>query len=208
MTTAAAETTTETTQAAETTQQTTPVAETTTTQQAATTTETAQSTATTAVPDASAKVPDSYALTLPKDSPITAENLKAFEAEAKSLELSNDQAQKALQTRHDWIVGETQRQAQELADLKADPTLGGAQYDTTIKHVTDGLQWAFGDDAVVVRKLFDTYGLGNSKVLVRGLAKIGRALQEDHPNVGGGNRFTHVDRKPTEEVLFPSSASR
>jgi hypothetical protein len=176
MTTAAAETTTETTQAAETTQQTTPVAETTTTQQAATTTETAQSTATTAVPDASAKVPDSYALTLP--------------------------------TRHDWIVGETQRQAQELADLKADPTLGGAQYDTTIKHVTDGLQWAFGDDAVVVRKLFDTYGLGNSKVLVRGLAKIGRALQEDHPNVGGGNRFTHVDRKPTEEVLFPSSASR
>lgn len=144
--------------------------------------------------------PETYELTLPEQSPLQPVDLDDLRAEAKALGLTAAQAKTLVQVRHEAAKAAVEQTARDLAAIKADPVLGGAHYDTTVKHVEAGMRWVFGGDEVAARKALTERGLGNDLVLVRGLARIGKATAEDTP-VGGSSSAT-PEKKSAAEVLY------
>ena len=120
--------------------------------------------------------------------------------EAKRLGLTNEQAQGLVQLRHELVSKAVAKLAQDHADVKADPDLGGAHYDTTLKHVQVAMAWMFGSDQAAAGAFFDQFGLSNNKVLVRGLAKLGKGLGDDTLVTPG--RDNAPGKKAPAEVLY------
>lgn len=149
-----------------------------------------------------AKAPETYELKLPDASKhLTDADLAIIGAEAKALGLTNDQAQALVQARHDQLstVG-----AAFLADAKADPEIGGAHFDQTVKHAIAGRDWLFppGPESELIKSWFDRTGLGNHKAFLRAMARIGKARAED-TNVAGGSAAS-TKEKSAEERMYPS----
>jgi hypothetical protein len=152
-----------------------------------------------------AKAPEKYELTLPENGRLEASDLEVVAAEAKALGLTQAQAQQLVTTRATAL---TALSDQFLTDLKADPELGGAHFDTTVKHALAGRDWLFppgSEEAALVTAWFEKTGLGNHKAFVRALARVGKARAEDRP-VSGAGLVSGGERKPTTDVLFPSTA--
>ena len=125
---------------------------------------------------------------------------------AKELKLTQEQAQKlvtahAEHTQH-AIKAQDEAFAAQSADWlntsKADPEIGGAKFDESVRHSI-----AFLDTfaAPEVRELLDATGLGNHPEIIRTFAKAGQLVSEDKLRLGG---------KPSEEQknqadrLFPT----
>lgn len=154
---------------------------------------------------AQAKAPEKYELTLPENSAhLTDDDLALVASDAKALGLTNDQAQSLVHARETQMAAVT---AQFLTDAKADPDLGGAKWDDTVKHALAGRNWLFpeGADRDLIIGWFDRTGLGNHKAFLRAMARIGKANAEDQAGSGRSTSGS-VERLPTEDVLFPSSA--
>jgi hypothetical protein len=152
-----------------------------------------------------AKAPETYDLKLPdKSVHLTDADLAIVAAEAKAMGLTNDQAQALVNARETQL---SQLGAQFLADAKADPVIGGEKFETTVKHAIAGRDWLFPQEADrdFVKAFFDRSGFGNHKVLLRALARIGRITSEDAPRQGA-SAARGDERKPTADVLFPSTS--
>ena len=123
--------------------------------------------------------------------------------EAKALGLTPVQAQQLFDSRNAATVALA---ANLEAEAKKDPEIGGAQWDKTKTDAVAGLRHLFKDESelALVTGWFDRTGLGNHKLFLRAMARIGRSIGEDRPNSGGGTN-TDTTLKPTEEVLFKSS---
>lgn len=130
---------------------------------------------------------------------------------AQALGLNKEQAQAFLVAQS----AEVSRLASEYeAAAKADPLIGGAKFDDTVKHARTGLLEAMKragntpEEQAEIHALFNGTALGNHKAFLRLTAWIGRQFAEDQPagspNTSGGK----VDLLPTEDVLFPSSAKK
>lgn len=154
------------------------------------------------------QAPETYTLTLPDKSLLLDDDLGRVKEEAKALGLTNAQAQKYLEHRSQLVADAAARADREEADLRADPVLGGPQFDATVKSVTTAMEWLFADanDLKAVRGVFDAFGLGNNKTLVKGLARLGKALAEDSAvRLGGPPR---PERKDTKDVMYADTTSK
>ena len=107
-----------------------------------------------------------------------------FKAEAAEIGLDSAKAQKLFdryiglevaraKADEDAFVAQDNRWQ---AELKADPEVGGEKQAQAVMHVRRAIK-EFG--GVEVAKVLAQAGLGNHPALVRGFAKIGRALAED-----------------------------
>jgi hypothetical protein len=147
-------------------------------------------------------VPETYTLALPEKSPLTGPDLDRFRGEAKALGLTQVQAQKYVESRNAEVVATIAQLDQDGADLKADPELGGAKWDATLKHTARGLKELFGPDEADAKAFIDRLGLGNNKLLVRALARFGAKFKEDSPVAGAGGGNT--EPKTLAERLYGS----
>lgn len=150
-----------------------------------------------------AKAPDKYVLTLPETTTLTADMLPLIEAEAKAMGLTQDQAQNLVKARSDTVAAMS---ATYLTDAKADPEIGGAKWDATVANALKGVDYLFPKDSPegqIVRDWFNATGLGNHKVFLRAMARIGVAQREDTPAIRTNHNTT--ERLDAKDVLFPKS---
>jgi hypothetical protein len=125
---------------------------------------------------------------LPGGVEADAELLSGFKAWAKESGLKSENAQKVV----DLFVKSQQAQAQKaetamkqqrtqvqqqwMESIQSDKELGGNAFEATKLNLTKAVNHFF---APSVRELFNKTGLGNHPDLVRGFARIGKALSED-----------------------------
>jgi len=146
--------------------------------------------------------PETYALTVADDGVVTAEGLKAFEEEARTLGLTNEAAQAHLNRRIDAFYAQSDA---DIAAVEADPTYGGAKLAETQRLAESALNrfapkgTTHGD---AIRDLLRGSGRGNALPIVAFMAEIGRAAQEDRP-VTGGNNVPAEKPKSDAEVFYP-----
>lgn len=147
------------------------------------------------------EVPDKYELTSTEGSPITAEHLEMFAAEARALGLTQEQAQNMVLQRETAIAETRERY---LEELKADPELGGKNLETIVPLAVKGRDFLWPKDspeAEVMNRFFEESGYGNHKVIVRAFARLGRLLSEDSlEGAGSGGK-----REKTEVELIYGS---
>ena len=123
------------------------------------------------------KAPDTYTLTAPDG--MDAAELKTFEAFAKERNLSNEQAQTALDSLPDALASQVSR---FRADAEKHPEIGGeklqvAQADAL--RALDHFLPATEPEGVALRRGLDVSGYGNYAPLVLLLSRIGKAMGED-----------------------------
>lgn len=131
--------------------------------------------------DPARAVPEPDALVIPDgQSFFTAADLPALAAEATALGLDGAQTQAFVNARVDSVAAAAETW---LAEAKADPGIGGAKFDETLKHALAGVAFMFPDasDRAFIDGLFNKSGAGNHKVLLAGFARIGRGRAEDTP---------------------------
>jgi hypothetical protein len=162
----------------------------------------------TAKPDApegqKPQAPAAYSLVVPDHSPYTVADLAVMADTAKALGLTNEAAQAMVNQRAQELATLNDRY---LADLQADPELGGAHFDTTVQHAQTGLEWLFPKDSAdgaLVRAWFNKTGLGNHTAFVRAMARIGKARAGDTHVTGEGTSGTV--EKTAAEKLYPNMA--
>jgi len=144
-----------------------------------------------------------YALTLPEGSPLDPTYLETLKTQAKTLGLTEQQFPEFVRLRGEEVKAALDADAQGLEEIKADPLLGGANYERTVRHAEAGLRWMFGADEPGAREFFQRFGLANNKVLVRGLARIGRVIAED--TAVAPRSMTRIEQKEHKDVLFAKS---
>ncbi len=111
------------------------------------------------------------------------------------LKLGKDEANKVAKKMLDLQRRVVQKQVDEWNKTQAewieatnsDPEIGGAKQREALRHANKALD-KFGSPGL--RKLVDTYGLGNNPDFLRTFANIGKATGDDAivKNVGGGSR--------------------
>jgi hypothetical protein len=127
-----------------------------------------------------------YDLKMPDGVELDADLLKAISPDLAELGLSNGQAQKMADT---FIKAQTEanaKAAQSWAETlsgwvdaaKADPEIGGAKWDATVKSATGALA-KFGSPALA--DYLNNSGGGNNPEMIRAWAKVGAAIAEDAP---------------------------
>lgn len=154
--------------------------------------------------------PDTYELTAPDGVTLDAESVAAATPVFKELGLSNEQANKLVpvaaqfaeriqtQANQAILADVAKTRADWLATAKADPEIGGAKYDETIKTAAaalDGLGFVKGSP---FRVLLDESGLGNHPDMIRAFFKVGQAIGDD----GFVRTDTGGARKRTDAELF------
>lgn len=156
------------------------------------------------------KAPEKYALKLPEGATLTDADVKLFEVEAKSLGLTQPQAQKLVDERVQMVHDTS---ARFLDELKADKDLGGANFERT-KGLAEqgrnafllGMPEAERDE---ILGWFNRTGLGNHKALVRAFARLGKLVAEDKPlQAAGGDGKPKPKPGSTAEataVLYPNT---
>jgi hypothetical protein len=148
------------------------------------------------------KVPDTYTLKVPEGSALKAETLAA---EAKTLKLTQPEAEALVKVRTADLEREQAEIDTNLAAVKADKELGGAKFEQTKKVVQSGFTGLMDlarltkDERAYVERFF-AGPAGNHPAFVRMLARIGRALQEDTPP-GGKGQGDSTPKTPAE-VLY------
>ncbi len=143
---------------------------------------------------------------VPEGITIDEEKLGQFVPIAKELGLSQEQAQKVV----DLYAGIEAKNHQAWADqigkwadeTRADPEIGGAKLDASMKAATTAIQ-AFGGKDLLDR--INSSGLGCDPVTLRAWAAVGRALGEDKtlaPGAAAGRALS------AGEVLFDHPTSK
>jgi hypothetical protein len=131
--------------------------------------------------------PEKYDLVVPDGfaDNFTPAVLAAIGKEARALGLAQDDAQNYLNAYAEHLKAEdtsreeSWKQTQEtwISEIKADPKLGGANFEKTQSRLNLVVS-KFGDTGV--KEFLDSTGAGNHPALCRMLAGIGAAMEQDH----------------------------
>jgi len=130
-----------------------------------------------------AGAPEKYEFQLPEGLTMDTTMLSNFETEFKSLNLTNEQAQKlvsiyATQKQSEVTQAKTQLETQHsewVSAIKTDPEIGGKNLETTTKHAQAAVaRYATPE----LKALLNQTGLGSHPELVKVFAKIGKSMSE------------------------------
>lgn len=145
--------------------------------------------------------PDEYAdFDIPEGVTVNDDDLTAFRALAKDMNLTQEQAQKlvtmqteAVQRQQDaWQA----QQEQWVEGLKSDKEFGGNKFSENVAVASKALE-QFGTPEL--KEALDASGYGNHPELVRVFYRIGKAISEDGGVSGGDAAGTSKSRA---EILF------
>lgn len=147
------------------------------------------------------KAPDSYELTVPEgaESYIEADDITEIAAIAKARGWTAEQAQQALEDHADAIA---ERSAAFRAEVEKDPVYGGKNLEQSQIQATRALDrmWPQGSpEREALGKLLTKTGFGNHRLIVGGLANLGKLMQEDNPT---GQRPPSGAKATPEEKLY------
>lgn len=156
------------------------------------------------------KAPEKYELTAPDGITLEPEVTGEFETIARSLDLTQEQAQQfaGLGVKLVQKLGEQQLAAhasqvqQWLDDSKADKEFGGEHFDASIASARKGVE-RFGTPQL--KTLLDQTGLGNHPEVVRLFHRIGTAIAEDAFVNAPSGAGSH---KSAASVLFDHPSSQ
>lgn len=141
--------------------------------------------------EAPAGPPETYEIKPPEGMELDGDALALAEPVFRDLGLTNDQAQKltdayvqisaqagtrAVEAQQTEIA--TQRKAW-LDEAKADPEIGGAQWDASLETAGKALDRLGAPAGSQFRELLNATGLGNHPDMVRMFVKIGKSVGED-----------------------------
>jgi hypothetical protein len=159
---------------------------------------------------ATSDVPDTYAdFTLPEGFGINPEYMSKLAPALKELGMTQDAAQKLITAHVEGVQASegartnafTQLKQDWLDQAKADETIGGDKWDTTVKHARAALE-TFGTPEL--NQLLKDYGIGNNPELLRIFSKVGVLLQEDTINTEGTKI---VPEKTIVDRMYPNQSS-
>jgi hypothetical protein len=152
------------------------------------------------------KAPEKYELAAPEGIELDATARTEFEAIAKDLDLSNEQAQKLT----DIATAMRQRELAQHATMvkgwgdqsKADKEFGGDAFDQNRAVARKALD-TFGSKELV--ELLNTSGLGNHPEIIRTFYRAGKAISEGRFIPAGGRTGTHTPEQSLASRLYPDS---
>lgn len=142
-------------------------------------------------------VPEKYELSLPENSLLNDESLSKLSETAKELGLSNEQAQKLVESQNDAVSNYQQQAEQNWKQqidswsdaVKNDKEMGGDNFDQTITHAQAAIEKFAPPE---FKDALNESGYGNHPELVRTFARIGKWIGEDNPvgaqSSNGGER--------------------
>jgi hypothetical protein len=159
-----------------------------------------------------AAVPETYELTPPEGfEKLDSEAVAAATPVFKELNLTNEQANKLMPVagefakkiiaeRDQQLLGEVAATRKNwLEEAKADPEVGGANWDTSLEAAAKALDHLGFPKGSPLRNYLNESGAGNHVEMIRLMAKVGKAIGEDTDFVRG-NQNSAV--KKTDEELF------
>lgn len=151
-----------------------------------------------------------YSLNLPAESVLEASAVERVTSLAKEGKLAPQTAQKVLELAHAETAAVLTKQKEDYTravdgweqSSKADPEIGGANYNRTLMRVKTAMdRYATPGFTEALKRT----GFGNHPELVRVFEKIGAAMESDVPGRPGN---TAADSKGMAERMFPSSAGK
>lgn len=147
------------------------------------------------------KVPDTYALTVPEGAEAFIDDgvIGEISTVAKANQWTNEQAQAALENIADQAVERAERYRMETVN---DPIYGGDHLEQTQQHAERALDrmWPKGSkDAQAFRRLLTSSGYGNHRLILGGLANIGKLMAEDGPT---GGKTASASARSAADVLY------
>jgi hypothetical protein len=161
-------------------------------------------TATTSTPaatTATSVVPEKYEFKAPEGSEYDAKVIEAFSGAAKEAKLSQETAQKLIETMAPAMAA---RQAEQIEAIHeqwrstsaADPEIGGTKFQENL-----GVAKKAYDNFATpeLRKLLDDTGMGNHPEVIRMMFRVGKAISEDKVVVGNTGNNT---AKPVANILY------
>ena len=132
--------------------------------------------------EAAAQVPESYeAFTDAQGNPVSNDDFKGFTEAAKSVGLSQENAQKMFTAMYGEADNYVRRRTQEFAaqwaeQSKADPEFGSANFNQNMGQIATAYkQFATPE----LKQLLDASGLGNHPEVMRLFYRVGKALSQD-----------------------------
>lgn len=186
----------------------------TTQQQASSTTEATATTTNTAEQAAPQGAPEKYEFKAPEGKQYDAAVLEPFSDAAKAANLSQDAAQKILETMAPKLAERMQAQVQAihtgwLESSKTDAEFGGEKLQENLSFAKKALDMFAPKNADGTvsgyRKLLDDTGLGNNPEVIRVLVRVGKAIGEDGFVPAGGRPSTSTPS--TAELLYGKSST-
>jgi hypothetical protein len=158
--------------------------------------------------------PESYELAAPEGLEITPEIAAEVTPIFQELGLSNEGANKLMPLAKSFADRIMTAQADEFAatkadwakQAKADPELGGTNYEETEHLVAKALDLAGAPEGSPFRTLLNESGLGNHPEMLRIFRFFGKSISEE-PNFIRGDGAAAVKQSP-EEILYPSMAKK
>lgn len=149
--------------------------------------------------------PEKYELKLPDGVPMLAEEAQELidkaATDAKARGLSQEQANAVLGDRAEVVKQHREIVNGWAEEVKADTEFGGANLANTEKHSKAALAKFFPE---ITAEMLNKTGIGNHPGFVRGLARIGRAMQPDG-HVAAGD--PQPAKKTTKELWYPDLAA-
>lgn len=155
--------------------------------------------------------PAKYELKTPEGSTLDAAHIEAVSAFAGELGLSNEAAQKIVE-RDARLLADSQlaaiatydTQVKAWADqVRADPEIGGAKLDATIKTAQKALT-KFGSPELV--QMLNTHGYGNHPEVVKFCLRIGASMSED--SIPAGTPGSSPQAKDVASLLYDHPTSQ
>lgn len=148
------------------------------------------------------KAPDTYELKVPDGAEgyIEDSDIEQIQAIAKAKGWTNEQAQEALEEHADRVA---EQSAAFRKEVDNDPVYGGKNIEQTQLHAKRALDrmWpAESEEHKALSKMLTKTGWGNHRLIVGGLANIGKLMQEDSP--GDQRTQSGGAKRSAEEVLY------
>ena len=159
-------------------------------------------------------IPEAYELTPPEGMTLDADTLALATPVFKDLGLSNDQAQSLIPVAGEFakkiadgmntqiLAGITAQRKEWFDTSKADPEIGGANWDKTLSTASMALDKLGATKGSPFRTLLDDSGLGNHPEMIRMMKRVGEAIGED---ASFARSDTTGSAKKTDAELFYGS---
>lgn len=148
------------------------------------------------------KAPEQYEFTPPEGHEFNPATLGAFEAVARELDLTQEQAAKVVDAVVPAMIAQHQEQAQQWrAQAEADPEIGGDKLAESVKTASSFMQ-KFGGDGLT--EFLNQSGFGNHPAVIRLFTKAGQAFSEDG-FVPGRSAAAPVSPQERAKRHFPNS---
>jgi hypothetical protein len=152
------------------------------------------------------KAPESYDIKLSDDSVIEEADVTVVSDLSRELDLTNEQAVKVaalvdgVVSRHfDQTVAELGKTTAEWRQkVESDPEIGGKNLDSTVQFAKAALA-KFGNEGLM--EVLNETGLGNNPEMVRFVANIGKAMEDDSFVSSAGGKAG--EEKTQAKTLYP-----